>query len=91
MKVDDIFTCKCMFFYHKYVNNNVPLFCKSLFTCNATHHENHTRHSMQLVIPYRHTSRERKSVRYHLPCLLRLEGARASTGLCVDVSSGVMI
>ena len=71
LKVDDIFTCQCMSFYHKYVNNNVPLFCKSLFTCNATHHEYHTRHNLQLVIPYSHTSRARKSVIYHLPSLLR--------------------
>ena len=71
LKVDDIFTCQCMSFYHKYVNHNVPLFCKSLFTCNATHHEYHTRHSLQLGIPYSHTSRTRKSVRYHLPSLLR--------------------
>ena len=52
LKVDDIFTCQCMSFYHKYVNNNVPLSRKSLFTCNATHHEYHTRHNLQLVIPY---------------------------------------
>ena len=65
-KVGDIFTCKCMSFYHKYVNNNGPQFCKSLFTCNATH-----RHNLQLVIPYSHTSRARKSVRYNLPSLLR--------------------
>ena len=71
LKVDDIFTCQCMSFYHKYVNNNVPLFCKSLFTCNATHHEYHTRHNLQLVIPYSHTSRAKKSVRYHFPSLLR--------------------
>ena len=71
LKVDDIFTCQCMSFYHKYVNNHVPLFCKSLFTCNATHHDYHTRHNLQLVIPYSHTSRARKSVRYHLPSLLR--------------------
>ena len=71
LKIDDIFTCQCMSFYHKYVNNNVPLFCKSLFTCNATHHEYHTRHNLQLVIPYSHTSRARKSLRYHLPSLLR--------------------
>ena len=71
LKVDYIFTFQCMSFYHKYVNNNVPLFCKSLFTCNATHHEYHTRHNLQLVIPYSHTSRARKSVRYHLPSLLR--------------------
>ena len=73
LKVDANFTCQCMSFYHKYVNNNVPLFCKSLFTCNATHHEYHTvtRHNLQLVIPYSHTSRARKSIRYHLPFLLR--------------------
>ena len=71
LKVDDIFTCQCMSFYYKYVNKNVPLFCKSLFTYNATHREYHTRHNLQLVIPYSHTSRARKSVRYHLPSLLR--------------------
>ena len=71
LKVDDIFTCQCMSFYHKYVNTNVPLFCKSLFTCNATQHEYHTRHNLQLVIPYSHTSRAIKSVRYDIPSLLR--------------------
>ena len=71
LRIDDIFTCQCMSFYHKYVNNNVPLFCKSLFTCNATHHEYQTRHNMQLSIPYSHTSRARKSIRYHLPSLLK--------------------
>ena len=71
LRIDDIFTCQCMSFYHKYVNNYVPLFCKSLFTCNATHHEYQTRHNMQLSIPYSHTSRARKSIRYHLPSLLR--------------------
>ena len=51
LRIDDIFTCQCMSFYHKYVNNNVPLFCKSLFTCNATHqfHVYQTRHNMHLV------------------------------------------
>ena len=71
MQVDDIFTCQCMSFYHNYVNNNVPLFCKSLFTCNTTHHEYQTRHNLQLIIPYSHTSRARKSIIYHLPSLLR--------------------
>ena len=71
LRLDDIFTCQCMSFYHKYVNNNVPLFCKSLFTCNATHHGYQTRHNMQLSIPYSHTSRARKSIRYHLSSLLR--------------------
>ena len=46
-------------------------FCKSLFTCNVTHHEYHIRHNLQLVIPYSHTSLARKSVRYHIPSLLR--------------------
>ena len=31
------------------------------------------------------------SLRYYCTLLLLLEGARASTGLCVDVGSGVMI
>ena len=60
LKVDDIFTGQCVSFYHKYVNNNVPLFCKSLFTFKANHHEYHTRHNLQLVIPYSHTSRATK-------------------------------
>ena len=71
LKVDDIFTCQCKSFYYKFVNKNVPLFCKLLFTYDATHYEYHTRHNLQLVIPYSHTSRARKSVRYHLPSLLR--------------------
>ena len=69
---DALFPLECHAIpYIKYVNNNVPLFCKSLFTCNATHHEYQTRHNMQLSIPYSHTSRARKSIRYHLPSLLR--------------------
>ena len=45
LKVDDIFTCQCMSFYHKHVNNNVPLFCKSLFTCNASSRISHSAQS----------------------------------------------
>ena len=60
-----------MSFYHKHVNNNVPLFCILFFSYNAPHPDYHTRHNMQLVITYSHTSRARKSVRYHLPSFLR--------------------
>ena len=71
LKIDDIFKRQCMTLYHKYANNNAPLFCNSLFSYNANQHHHHTRQNLQLAVQYSHTSRARKSIRYHLPFLLR--------------------
>ena len=71
LKIDDICKRQRMTLYHKYANNNAPLFCNSLFSYNANHHHHHSRQNLQLAVQYSHTSRARKSIRYHLPFLLR--------------------
>ena len=38
LKIDDIFTRQCLSFYHKVINNSVPMFCKTLFSQHIVQH-----------------------------------------------------
>ena len=71
LKIYDIITCQYLRFLKKFMHKHVPKFCQSLFLQNAAYHDIPTRQCHQIAIPYSHTSRARKCIRYHLPALLR--------------------
>ena len=70
LKIDDIFTRQCLSFYHKVINNSVPMFCKTLFSQHIVQHGYNIRRNNLVAIPFSRTSRVRKSIRYHIPTLL---------------------
>ena len=66
LKIDDILKRHCVTLTHKYANNNAPLFCNSLCSYNANHHDHHSKQNLQLAVQYSHTIRAS-----HEPFLLR--------------------
>ena len=70
LRIDDIFTRQCLAFYHKVINNSVPMFCKTLFSQHSIHHGCNIRPNNLVAVPFSRTSRVRKSIRYHIPTLL---------------------
>ena len=71
LRIDDIFTRQCLAFYHKVINNSVPIFCKTLFSQHSIHHGYNIRPNNLVAVPFSRTSRVRKSLRYHIPTLLK--------------------
>ena len=70
LRIYDIFTRQCLAFYHKLINNSVPMFCKTLFSQHSIHHGYNITPNNIVAVPFSRTWRVRKSIRYHIPTLL---------------------
>ena len=70
LKLDDIFKLQCLKLYHKYQNNNIPLYFQSMFSENATVHFYNTRQNKKLHIQGTRTRAAAHCIRHYIPKLM---------------------
>ena len=70
LKLDDIFKLQCLKLYHKYKNNNIPLYFENMFSDNSDVHSYNTRQSNKLHIRGTRTCAASKCIRHYIPKLI---------------------
>jgi hypothetical protein len=71
LTIDDLYRLNCLKFYHRFVNENLPLPLQNLsIQTNSSVHEIHTRQSTFLHVPRKNTELGKKSLCYSLPILV---------------------
>ena len=70
LKVKDIFDVQYLKFWYKFVNNELPNYCRNMFTYNHELHDFETRNWDRLHLYQTRTSGARNVLRHHIPELL---------------------
>lgn len=70
LKLNDIFKLQCLKLYHKYKNNNVPLYFNDMFASNDVIHSYNTRQRHNLHIYGTRTRAASNCIRHYIPKLI---------------------
>ena len=70
LKVNDIFQAKCVSFFYKYENNNLPSYFNNMFKHTTLTHSHNTRNRDQPIYLIPNNQFTKKSIRYFIPNLI---------------------